>query len=76
MMKWFTGIRAVNILVLLCALCFLAPALGLATGGPRMVLKETTFDFKEVDEGEIIEHSFVVLNQGDQPLQISRVKPG
>ncbi|MBW2101964.1 MAG: hypothetical protein JRH05_04695 [Deltaproteobacteria bacterium] len=28
------------------------------------------------DEGEIIEHSFVVLNQGDQPLQISRVRPG
>jgi hypothetical protein len=41
-----------------------------------MVLKEKTVDYKEVDEGEVIEHVFKVLNEGDQPLQIEKVKPG
>ena len=44
--------------------------------GPRMVLKEKTVDYKEVDEGKIIEHVFQVLNQGDEPLEIRNVKPG
>lgn len=44
--------------------------------GPLMVLKETTFDFKEVKEGARVQHSFRVLNQGDQPLRIKRVEPG
>lgn len=44
--------------------------------GPKMVLKERVFDFKEVQEGETIEHTFLVFNQGDQPLEIKSVKPG
>ena len=44
--------------------------------GPKMVLKEREFDFGEVKEGEVIEHSFSVFNQGDAPLEIVRVKPG
>ena len=44
--------------------------------GPRMVLEEKSFELKEVDEGKIIEHTFKVLNTGDQPLEIKRVKPG
>ena len=44
--------------------------------GPRMVIEEKSVDYKEVDEGEVIEHVFKVLNQGDQPLKIERVKPG
>ena len=44
--------------------------------GPKMVLKERLFDFKEVKEGEVIEHAFKVLNHGDEPLEIVRVKPG
>jgi hypothetical protein len=44
--------------------------------GPRMVLKEKSVDYKDVDEGEIIEHVFKVFNKGDQPLQIKKVKPG
>ena len=41
-----------------------------------MVLKEGVFDFKEVKEGEVIAHTFKVLNLGDQTLKIIRVKPG
>ncbi|MBW2338917.1 MAG: DUF1573 domain-containing protein [Deltaproteobacteria bacterium] len=46
------------------------------TIGPRMVIEKPLFDAQQVKEGEIIRHSFTVLNKGDQPLQIKRVQPG
>ena len=63
------------------AVFFLFPCLGnsaLAQGGqgPKMVLKEEIFDFKEVMEGEVIEHTFRVFNHGDQVLEIKKVAPG
>ena len=47
-----------------------------ARRGPKIVLKEREFDFKEVMEGEVVEHVFKVLNQGDETLKIIRVRPG
>jgi len=44
--------------------------------GPRMILKERSFDHKNVDEGTMIEHTYKVGNEGDQPLLIRSVKPG
>jgi hypothetical protein len=44
--------------------------------GPKMVMKELEYDFKQVKEGAVIEHSFVVLNKGDQALEIKQVRPG
>jgi len=44
--------------------------------GPKMVLKDQEFDFKEVKEGEIIRHTFQVLNEGDERLEIKKVSPG
>jgi hypothetical protein len=41
-----------------------------------MVLPERSFDFKDVDEGKMVEHAFKVLNQGNQFLEIRNVKPG
>jgi hypothetical protein len=41
-----------------------------------MVLPERVFDFKDVEEGKVVEHAFRVLNKGDQPLQITNVNPG
>jgi len=41
-----------------------------------MVLAEQVFDFKEVKEGQVLEHAFYVYNQGDQPLVIKKVVPG
>jgi hypothetical protein len=61
---------------ILCFIMHLSPAWAQKATGPRMVLKEKTVDYKEVDEGEVIEHVFKVLNEGDQPLQIEKVKPG
>jgi hypothetical protein len=51
-------------------------ALAQERGGPKMALKEREFDFGEVKEGEIIEHTFQVFNRGYQTLEIENVKPG
>jgi len=44
--------------------------------GPRMVLEGKYFDAKQIKEGEIIEHTFIVRNMGDRPLEIKKVNPG
>jgi hypothetical protein len=46
-----------------------------ATGAPNMVLKQQIHDFKNVLEGQTLSHTFEVLNQGNEPLHIERVKP-
>jgi len=45
------------------------------TGKPILSIDEQTFDAREVDEGAVIEHAFKILNKGDQPLEITKVKP-
>ncbi len=52
------------------------PVLAQEKQGPKMVPKELEVDFGEVKEGEVIEHTFSVLNQGDEPLEIVEVRPG
>ena len=44
--------------------------------GPKMVLKEREFDFGEVKEGDVLQHSFSVVNRGNEDLRIITVKPG
>jgi hypothetical protein len=44
--------------------------------GPSMVLPERSFDFKDLEEGKVVEHAFKVLNKGNQPLEIRNVNPG
>lgn len=44
--------------------------------GPRMKMQTTQFDCGSVIEGESIQHTFVVLNEGDEPLEIQKVAPG
>ena len=41
--------------------------------GPSINLHEKTFDAGEVREGEEINHSFKVLNTGNQSLEIKKV---
>jgi len=63
-------------LIFLSMFLFCCSALGQAAQGPKMALKERAFDFKEVREGELIAHAFEVRNEGNQVLEIIRVKPG
>jgi len=44
--------------------------------GPVMFFQESHHDFKEVNEGAVVEHAFKVENRGDQVLEIKKVNPG
>jgi hypothetical protein len=46
-----------------------------AQEAPRMQLAETSFDFKEVFEGSIVSHDFIVWNTGNAVLKIEQVGP-
>jgi hypothetical protein len=72
MKKFWIGI----FLFTLCFIGYLSLAWAQETTGPRMVIKEKAVDYPEVEEGKVIEHAFKVLNTGNQPLQIEKVKPG
>jgi hypothetical protein len=62
-------------------LCFVTNLWGFSSAtqevqGPKMVLKEQTFDAGQVLEGALIQHTFQVLNEGNQTLLIKDVRPG
>lgn len=46
----------------------------LPDGGPQpqIVISDAFFDFKQVGSTEVVQHEFVIANQGDAPLTISR----
>jgi hypothetical protein len=46
------------------------------TRRPKVSLKEHTYDFMEVMEGEVISHAFGIRNNGDGELKILRVEAG
>jgi len=47
-----------------------------APSSPQALFPEKTFQFKEVEEGNPVQHSFTVQNKGSEPLKIVKVKPG
>jgi hypothetical protein len=63
---------------LLC-LCFFEagsfPPLAPAGTGPRMVIEQARVDFGEVEQWDILTHTFTVTNTGDDILRIERVSP-
>jgi hypothetical protein len=65
--RWALSL-AVAIALAFAALSACAPK------GPKAVAAETTFNFGQLDEYEIATHVFIIKNQGDQPLEIKRVK--
>jgi len=64
-----------SLAVLLYVVLFTA-SLAQTPSGPSMVLPERSFDFRDVEEGKIVEHAFKVLNKGNRPLEITNVNPG
>lgn len=44
--------------------------------GPKAVITDPEFDFKEAKQGAIVEHTFKIENRGDLPLKILNVRPG
>ena len=47
-----------------------------AASGPKMFIPQKDHDFKEANEGAVVEHTFTVENRGDEVLQIQKVNPG
>ena len=44
--------------------------------GPKIAMDEISFNFKEIYEGDDIEHAFKVFNQGATVLIIKKVETG
>ena len=62
------------VLVLLPAMAAVFPCGAVAA--PHAVFPEDEFDAGSVKEGIRVVHAFVVLNHGDEPLEILKVAPG
>jgi len=45
-------------------------------GSSVIEIKELTYNFKQVSQGETVKHDFKVFNKGTAPLEIKSVKPG
>lgn len=45
------------------------------TATPKAVLVEPVFQFAPIPEGDELIHEFMVKNQGDTPLNITKVAP-
>ena len=43
---------------------------------PRMLIKQPLFDAGKIDEGNVIKHTFLVSNIGNDTLEIKDVRPG
>jgi len=43
--------------------------------GPVAVFRELIQDFGDITRGDVLEHAFVVKNDGDAPLEILSAKP-
>lgn len=74
--KAVTRGRLLGTFVLVLGLFIALSASARATTGPKMVIKERFFDFKEAWEGENVEHTFQVENAGDETLKIEDVSTG
>ncbi len=63
-----------HVLVFCVLLVGLIPgAVGAQNEGPELMIDRTTFDFGQVDHGQIIEHVFTVRNSGQTDLVITEI---
>ncbi len=44
--------------------------------GPKAVITEPEFDFKDVKQGETVEHTFTIVNRGAGVLKVLNVRVG
>lgn len=43
---------------------------------PVIEVEQPTYDFHQINQGEVVRHDFRVFNRGNAPLDIKNVKPG
>lgn len=51
------------------------PAGSQPAGAPKLRIDQPTYEFSELWSGEKVEHTFVLANDGDAPLQVLSVQP-
>ena len=62
-------------------LLYLALLFGFGVAGisgyaaPKLACDEPEYRFGELDSSETVKHDFVIRNEGDEPLKITRVRP-
>jgi hypothetical protein len=67
---------AASVARLLLGLSLLAGIAGETWAAPRIEAERTEIDLGEMVRGEVREARFRIVNQGDELLRITRVKPG
>lgn len=43
--------------------------------GPVLTLEKNTYDFGDIFQGDVVEHTFKFTNTGNQPLMITNIQP-
>jgi hypothetical protein len=54
----------------------LSQAAGEKEAIPVIEVEEPTYNFHQVNQGDVVRHDFRVFNRGTAPLDIKNVKPG
>lgn len=70
-------LRTIVLLTLICLLPNPGHAANTDTPtGPKAYLADSVYQFPPILEGLEVIHEFVILNKGDEPLNILKVKSG
>ena len=73
-MKKFVNAGCLSLFILVM---FSWPALsGDTLDTPLSIIQEREFDFGKVKEGNRVTHDFVIMNKGNDILEIKKVSPG
>ena len=67
--------------MLIPCLCFIVWAICIQAApaqepAPVIEIENPTYEFQQVTEGDLVKHDFRVVNRGNAPLEIKKVKPG
>ncbi len=65
-----------TVIAVLLLFCLTAPLPGAHAAEPEVFLPSDRHEFGTVVEGVIVQHDFVIQNQGEIPLEILKVVPG
>jgi hypothetical protein len=72
--------RVLKSILLALLIVTISAGISLAKDGaepaPVIEFEQTTYDFKQVPQGQVVKHDFRVFNRGEAPLEIRKVKPG
>lgn len=75
-MKVIRAILLGCLVMVMMVLASITPAAEENEAVPVIEIKNPTYDFQQIPQGEVVKHDFRVFNRGTAPLEIKSVKPG